>query len=255
MSAAASFAYKKKSKRGTKKTYSRLTAKARVTKSLNYSDSAVHSFKRMMDPVTMYIGGGGVTLSSDSGTQTWMNLAAGGAGDVGGGPTVVQIGAEMHVTLSNVLQVADFVGLFNQYRIDKVSYTFELEHAASYNPGAASSLPTIYTRYDPNDKLIPATFGALASSGNCKTISFANGNTHTISCVPKPATPMYVAGVSSGYAFPANTKSFWLDTTAPSPDIEHYAYKLWFRGLLAAANAGLGIRVTPMVYMSFQRTH
>jgi len=210
----------------------------------------------MMDPVTLAIGGGGPFLTSDSGTADWCNLASGGAADAGGAPGVVlQIGAEMHVTLANVLQVADFVGLFNQYRVDKVSYTFELQMGPAYNPSAACVLPTIYTRYDPNDKLIPASFAALASSGNCKTINFANGNTHTITCVPRPATPMYVAGVSSGYALPTSTKSFWLDTAAPSTSIELYAYKLWFRGLIAAAASGLAIRITPMVYMSFKRTH
>lgn len=207
-----------------------------------------------MDPVTIALAGGAVAAYSDSGAQTWLALS-GGMADIGGAPVAaIQFPWTMKVTLDNVLQYGDFASLFDQYRVDKCDFQIELQCGPSYNGGAGSMLPTLYCRYDPNDSTAPSTFESVAVSGNCKQLRFADGACQHLVCVPRPAQPMYVAGVASGYAQPASTKQLWIDTTNPSPSVEHYAYKIWARNFVGAANSGLSVRITPMVYLSFRRT-
>jgi len=252
MSAAAHSVSRKKSKRTMKKSTA-VSLKARIPRN-PWSDQMEHSFCRMMQQVTIQQNPAVAAGVYSDTAQTWCTLANAGA-DNGGIANSQQFGLAMKVVLSEVVNYAEFTTLFNQYRIDKVKFKVELTNGPSYNAGAGSILPTVYSRYDPNDATIPADWTAIAQSGGCKQHDFASGKGTTLSCVPKPAIPMYVAGFAAGYGFNANSKAMWLDASSPSYNIEHYAYKLWVRNFVAVGYSGMALRITPYVYMTFKRTH
>lgn len=219
-----------------------------------YSDSTPHYFKRMMQQVMITTGNAGqLQITSDS-AQDWCTGGnqAGDLAIIGAGTT--QFALACCVKLKELVNYTDYTDLFNQYRIEKLVLTIELICGPSYNGGAGSVLPTIYSRYDPNDRTLPSNWTDIAQSGNCRSYNFSNGDTHTLVCVPRPATPQYVAGVAAGYGLPSKTKYFWMDTTSPSDGIEHYAFKMFVRNFTVPQGSGLALRITPMVYFATCRT-
>lgn len=258
MSASASAASRIKKRKWQSKKVSSLTRrKSGPTMSFfnRWSDSNEHSFRRMMPEVILSSQSGGYNFQSEF-SQAYATIGT-TTGDVNGTNSCVQVPATLLVRLTEVLNYAEFAGLFNQYRIDKVEFKVELACGPSFAPAsgtASSSLPTLYSRYDPNDAVMSPSWGDLCNSGNAKSYSFTNGSPHILKCVPKPTLSMYVSGLSAGYSIPVQQKSLWMDTSSPSYAIEHYAFKLWFRGLPGTINDGFAIRITPTVFMSFKRT-
>ena len=99
---------------------------------------------------------------------------------------------------------------------------------------------------------MPTNFNDVAQSANCKELNFTDGKTVTEVAIPMPTQPMWVGAVTTGYAFPAKTSNLWLDTTAPSPQIQHFAFKFWIRNWISPLS-GLKLRFQPIVFMSFRR--
>ena len=221
----------------SKKSFAKKTfkKKAIVHRTLSpYADAAVHKFRRMMPEIVVANSANGVmNIYSSEPLQTFFTLGATTADLAIPGTALVGAGATLLVSLDNVIQYTDFTNLFNEYQIDKVELKIHLDNAPDYNAGAANTLPDVYVRYDPNDATMPTNFNDVAQSANCKELNFTDGKTVTEVAIPMPTQPMWVGAVTTGYAFPAKTSNLWLDTTAPSPQIQHFAFKFWIRNWIS----------------------
>lgn len=169
----------------------------------------------------------------------------------------IQFGMTFIAKMNQVLAPVEFTNLFNEYRLDGMSIEISMLCGPSYanNPltQSASTLPDLYRRYDPNDAIMETSWSGLAQAGDAQHHSFAQGASVTYTGKPQAAITHYVGGIASGYGY-SSSKDMWLDTTAPSSDIEHYHTKLWWRNYPSTANAiGLSFRIQPTLYFTMRR--
>lgn len=259
--AAAASAKKAVRKAYKKKPYTVALSGGSVARSLSpFSPNFVHKFRRMMPEIT-------ITNSGMAGTpglfcdiaQTFFAIGGVVADDPSGlgASAPVQFGLTCIAKFDQIINFADFGNLFNEYRLDNLQIEFIPMVGPSYAPGgpgtqAASQLPTLYRRYDPNDSIMEPNWLSIAQAADCSTHYFGDGKSKVFSGRPMPATPQYVAGVASGYGYNAGA-NMWLDTSAPSSAVEHYHSKFWFRGWPSTNQIGLAFRVQPVAYFSCRR--
>jgi len=208
-------------------------------------------------PVVLTNDGSNFPAIYSDGVQTAFFVGAPAAESVPTAPAAqVLFPMTFTASLDNVVGYQEFTALFNEYRIAKVEVKIEMLMAPPYAfAGSASPapfLPEVFIRYDPNDDTIPPNFIDLAQSGNVTSHGFANGNSKTISCVPRPAMAMFTSVLANAYATPP--KSIWMDTTAPSSTAKYYAWKFIWRNWNPNGGTGIQFRLTPMYYMDFRRS-
>jgi len=191
-------------------------------------------------------------LSTGAGVP-WAGLSALNP-DLPSAPNLVEFGVATNFQFQHLIS-ANLLGvLFNEYQINKIELNFWMDNAPSYtqgNGGVPNTIPSVYIATDPNDSTVPATSDGVMSRGDVQFHSLSKPFTYTF--YPKPAISAYVNGLASGYAAPAQTTSFWLDTSAPSNAIEHYGVKMWWRNFSTANSAGLAVRIQPVVYLTCRR--
>ena len=153
--------------------------------------------------------------------------------------------------LTDVPQYFSYVGLYEEYRIDKVVYSWKcLNNVATATPGLGTSyvqtLGMVHSRVDNNDSVVPTTIQSILNDNTYKgTLSSRN---HTRTIIPK-----FLSNVGGGVA--AQQKTGWLNTD--NANISHYGLKWAFEGGVfngGAVNSQISFIVEPIVtyYVSFK---
>jgi len=141
----------------------------------------------------------------------------------------------------------EFTTLFDQYRIDKVEYTYA-PRADSYDIGSAVNLPK-YPQprmafvVDRDDAATPLTQEALGQYENCKIIPFTKPV--KITYKPNVAGAVFAAGLFNGYA---NQVAGWIDMS--SPGVEHYGHKIWINLFGSTYGTDFKVDLTVKVWFS-----
>jgi len=225
--------------------------KTSLSKKFNpYSAGLPHCFKRSMDEGVMYSSAVNTVSVLDSGLAgppAWLSLSAVST-DAGGVTNTGQFGFSVTTFLSAVLNYAQFASLFQRYQIEKVEIKCELMVGESYN-GVASALPTIYSAFDPNDSVAPNTLARIRGFESCQEHVLTLNKPHVRTFYPKAAQNVFVSALATGYAsVPAGT---WFDCAYPG--VAFYGGKFYVRNFnVSGLNTGMGIRITPTVYMKFK---
>lgn len=160
----------------------------------------VHVFKR-----TAYLGTSTATIST--------------------GGIATPIATAHTFSLAQLPGVADFTGLFDQYKITgaKISYTPAASEGI-LTPQASASAALGYSRVhsviDYDDSTAPASEDQLLEYGSHK--STAPFQTHTRFLKPKILQEIYRSGISTSYAPKGNV---YLDMS--TTDVPHYGLKVW----------------------------
>lgn len=214
--------------------------------------SRVHMFKRVGTP--LYIANnnlaGFVTDGNvDMVPAASMAYAAGILAQTG------QVRGALRFCLNQASQVADITGLFDNYRITRVSLHFMF--TVNSAPGGATtgfggatpvnfgSLPVINYCYDPDDNTVPANREEVLANGFAKTRRLDSN--FTVSITPRGQNSI-VGGVGgAGGLMPVGQ---WLDSA--SPQIYHYGLKFCIDNwpqLPASADKTIGLVITPTFYI------
>lgn len=222
-----------------------------------YSDSFVHSFRRMGPAVVLTNDAGNFPAFTADVAQTAFFMGSAVSEPIPAAPSgQAQFPFTFTASLDNVLASQEFTNLFDSYRIKRVEIKVEMLMAPAYQfaPSAAPApfLPEMFYRYDPNDDAVPASWQDLCQSGNAQSFGFADGKPKTISCVPRAAAAIYTSVLANAYAMLG--KNQWLDTSNPSSSAKHYAWKFWVRNWNFQGGTGIQFRLTPTYYLDFRRS-
>lgn len=229
---------------------------SRIPKTMAGGDCILRKFRRAAQDVCLFASGvGAVTaINSTTGLQpAWFTLSALST-DCAAAPNLYQFGAGISHQLTDVVEATNFTNLFNEYQINKVELRVWMDNADTWvqgNGGIPNNVPSVLIAYDPNDRGIPASQDAILNRGDYQLHSLRKEFTFTY--YPKCAAQAYVSAVASGYMAPASTKTQWLDTSAPSSNIEHYGCKMWFRNFPTNLSQGLCLRIQPTYFLSMRR--
>jgi len=229
---------------------------SRIPKTMAGGDCILRRFRRAAQDVSLYSTGVGAlaALNATTGAQpAWITLSA-TTPDLAAAPNLYQFGVGISHQLTDVVEYLNFTNLFNEYQINKVELRVWMDNADTWvqgNGAVCNNVPSVYVAYDPNDRGIPATQDAVINRGDYQLHSLRNPFTFTY--YPKCAAQAYVSAVTTGYMAPASTKTQWLDTSAPSQNIEHYGCKMWFRNFSTNNLQGLCIRMQPTYFLSMRR--
>jgi len=154
--------------------------------------------------------------------------------------------------LTDVPNSAEFTGLFNEYRIDKVVIRISPVSSGSFDETAASQA-SCYMCWDPNDGTPPATSAIMQERDTATLVDFSSGKEVFLSGTPRPAQQIYTVGQATSYGY-ADNKALWLDCTSPSDSTPHYGAKFYFRNFVSFLNSGYALRFQPTYYLSLRRT-
>ena len=149
--------------------------------------------------------------------------------------------------LSDLPQYTNYTALYEEYRIDKIVYSFKaLNNVAPTGLATAAttfhSLGMVHSIVDLNDAVAPVSIQTMMNDSSYKG-NRSNVN-HTRTFVPK-----WLNNV--GGAAAAQSKTGWLNTDFPG--VSHYSLKWAFEGGTASA-PGLSYIIEPIVtyYVSFR---
>lgn len=147
--------------------------------------------------------------------------------------------------LSDIPQYAAYVSLYEEYRIDKIKYSFKaLNNLAAANVLGApvSTLGMVHTILDYNDAAVPTSIQVMMNDSTYRGTT--SNRTHTRTFVPK-----WLNVVAGGVA--DQSKTGWLNTD--SVTVSHYAIKWAFEGGITSG-APTSFYVEPIItyYVSFR---
>jgi len=156
---------------------------------------------------------------------------------------------------SDLQQSPQIAALFDSVRIDYVELTVCNSASNTFNstafPDRAAQIPTMTICYDTDD------YGSLGSSADtgqyasAKTVVLNQGVSHSFRCKPHVATYAYrTTGVATpGYM---TRPSGWFNSVYPN--VEHYAYKLWFNNMPSEAISQFAVRMSVRLFLSVKNT-
>lgn len=165
-----------------------------------------HNFKRML--------GGNFTTWSTGATNSVCSQIAGNA------LHAPWLGAFQLNGISNVVNSADFTGLYDQYRINYLELKFYMKIDPSVQTGTGGNIPRLYFYRDYDDSLAPGTLDDMRENTKTKVYVLDPYKPVTIKIKPNVLAAMYQSAVSTQYS-PVFNK--WLD--AGSPSTPHYVGK------------------------------
>lgn len=205
----------RKAYRGLKKVFTRRPKKSMKQKS-NVKNGLVHFKKTVIDP-RINVVNGLTTFGSDT------------------------------FELSDIPQYLSYVGLYEEYRIDKITYSFKSLTNIATGPATAvgntfTSLGMIHSIIDINDSLVPTTIQDMMNDSTYKGTRSSRNHTRTF-------VPSWLNVVGGGVS--SQSKTGWLNTA--SPGISHYCLKWAFEGG-AGIPAYYSFSVEPIItyYISFR---
>lgn len=196
----------------------------------------------------VFLGSGAGTLAAanyvNPTNQILFLTATSGDITVGVGALSNQAGFSCQWTLRDVVDIAPFAELFNQFQIRRLTVTFSMMNGTFYNPTQANTIPALAVCYDPNDSGLPADFETITTFENHRFHQFGEGakDSFSYSFVPKAQGAFYRSAVTTAYGAANSNASTWFDTTA-GIDTAFYGFKGWFRNINTGVTSGLGIRM------------
>lgn len=137
----------------------------------------------------------------------------------------------------NDLSASDFVGLFDEYRIIQIRFTFEPFFPQS---GTVSPSP-IYTAIDVDDAASAGSLAAVLQYDSSQSNPFMTTFSRTL-------TPSFsLAAYSGAFTSFTTTGAYdqWLDTASPS--VIYYGIKLWCPGFTFTGTYGIRVLATAIV--------
>jgi len=222
--------------------------------------NAIQQMRLMQDAVIyLDVAGSNLTINNGATNTPWL-VASGAAADIGNGAIATyQFGGALQVNgLSDLIAVANYTNLFNEYQIDRVDFTWTLINGNSANAagggGQGAPLPTVYWASDPNDSTIPPTWQTVAEFGSCRHQVLTNEKPIHFTGVPRVAQQLYTSALQTSYGYPARNQQLWIDMANPSFATPHYFGKFWVRNM-GGSNSGTTIRIQPKLYFSVRRTN
>lgn len=206
-------------------------------------------FKVNLPDTTIYCNGGGTVAQFDSnlGPVPWMNLGSAFA-DSTGAAGASQFGFTVRAVLADLANAPEFTALFQQFCILKMDIKVSQMCGDSYG---GVILPTLYSAPDDNDSQVFASQNEVNGYQAVKEHVFSADRPFFRSCVPKPASQLFISAVSTGYG--VTPSPVWVDTN--SPGTAHYAMKFYVRNFINAPNSGMSLRVQPVMYFACRNPH
>ena len=163
-----------------------------------------------------------------------------------------QFGLGCTFKLTDVPNSAEFTGLFNEYRIDRIAMRVSVVSCGPTDPTAAC-MASAYVAWDPNDGVAPPDTESMQQRDTTTLVDFLQGKPLTLLASPRPAQAIYSSALATSYGY-STRNNIWLDCTAPSNETPHYGLKFYFRNFVSFLNSGYALRFQPTYYMSFRRT-
>ena len=149
--------------------------------------------------------------------------------------------------LTDIPQYLSYVALYEEYRIDKIVYSFKSLSNMATGPAVVAansftSLGMIHSIIDINDSLAPVAIQDMMNDSTYKGTRSSRNHTRTF-------VPKWLNVVGGGSA--SQAKSGWLNTA--SANVSHYSIKWAFEGGVGVAAYNSFI-VEPIVtfYVSFR---
>lgn len=177
-------------------------------------------------------------------------------------PQTSQMPLNANFMLSQVLNNAEFVALYDRYKIIGVKLKFLYQCSVGQdqtNFGASggyrvSPLPILDYTVDFDDANQPTSRAQIQQHGYCKTKVLQANQPFSLYIKPRVT---YQAFSLNGGAF-GSTRSMWLDCA--SNDIEHYGLKCWLSswpydqaaGLQGPQAANGCLTIQPIFYLAFK---
>jgi len=157
--------------------------------------------------------------------------SASGAGNVGGGLAVAQLGGAL---ASSMPDWSSIIALYNRYKMLKVTYTFNCQ-GLDGNTLFNLDLPKMLVRYNYDSNLSSSgILGKMQEIPNTKQFQFTPDKTSfSYSYYPRCIEPVYLSGVSTGYKL---AKQQYIDVQYGS--VPHYGI-MWY-----IDNLAIGIKIT-----------
>lgn len=143
-------------------------------------------------------------------------------------------------SISNVTDYAAYLGLFEEFRFDRVTVTAYQTQTDSIVQAAAMYTPTLTVAVDPNDGVAPASLDEVLQTGRWKQYQLNNGLTVIADFVP---TLKYEVLASAGVTTTAIKAKTWLSNENVA--IQHNGMKLWIDPVITGNNG---------IYMIFTYT-
>lgn len=124
------------------------------------------------------------------------------------------------IRFNTVLNSSEFTTLYDQYRIDRVKFTFYLRLDPAAQVAANSTYPKLYWARDLDDDTAPTVLNTLRERANCKTRVLTPTRPVVIWVKPNIVTELYRTAGSTGYS-PKFAQ--WIDMA--SSDLLHFGLK------------------------------
>ena len=168
-----------------------------------------------------------------------------------GFPAYYDLGVGIPFTLADLKNYSAFTGLYDQWRLDKVTCDVEyLCNSAAVN--GLGILPTIYAICDKDDADAPTSLQQMTGRQGAKKFTFTSSKTkYRITCYPKQSALVYNNTNTALYGYGQTTG--WND--CKWPDNQHYAIKLWISDMDSPPTGTAvqnGFRITWKYHLSFR---
>jgi len=207
--------------------------------------------------------GGSCTLTAFGGTPTFTDDSGGNSTNVGASNTDdfngIQFGFAQFFKLNSVQGVADFTGLFDQYKIDKVvlkcmfqSNAVGLAQDSQVAASKSGVLPILYYTQDLDDAAAPNGVTVVQQYARAKSRVLNANEEFSITVVPRVARQVFQNGVASGYE---NAGGARIDNGYPN--VEHYGMKYWVRNWFGPTTDNTNnckLTIQPVYYLSMYNT-
>lgn len=192
-------------------------------------------------------------LNTDTGAAPgWSSGLGSAVADGAGITTNFQFGLGCQFRLTDLPNPTEFTSLFNEYRIEKVSFRVT-PLQASVTDDTVGSIAAAYIAWDPNDATPPPDTPSMQQRDTTKLVEFIADQPIITTGTPRCAQAIYSSAMATSYGYTAN-KSLWIDTTSPSNGTPHYGLKFYFRNMPGFYNSGFGLRFQPTYHLVFRRT-
>lgn len=149
--------------------------------------------------------------------------------------------------LSFIPNSSDFTNLFDQFRIDKVEFTFEMDIADGVL-NSTTKWPRVVVAPDFNNQSAPLSENDILQYEQSKQYQFSTSDRRfSVTLRPMVAATMFRTGVTSAYAM---QPSGWLDIA--TSDVPHYGLRYWVNNHNTTSFGSSRIRTYTRYWLSFK---
>lgn len=207
--------------------------------------------KRLTEPIRIATAADGSVSVVSNGAGQFIETPGSGLPNSGSLMGTSQWGGSLSFFLAACVQHTDLVNLFDRYRLAGVKLDFLYQQNTSDTAGG-SCLPVMWSAYDFDDNVPPASATAIQVKGFCRQrVLNANRN---FSVYIKPRLLKAVQTAGSTTTLSSSDRAGWLNSG--SDDIEHLGFKIWvdnWMGSVAEAPKHI-LTIQPTYYLQLKDT-